>query len=62
MKCIFLAEELTRCLSLTVYARVATDGQNLSLQRDALTAVGCGQTFTDTTSGNTLERSGLAAL
>src|SRR3954454_5691333 len=42
------------------YARVSTHEQNLDLQRDALTNAGCTQTFTDTVSGGTTERPGLA--
>src|SRR3954465_8572568 len=42
------------------YARVSTHEQNLDLQRDALKNAGCTKTFTDTVSGGTAERPGLA--
>jgi DNA invertase Pin-like site-specific DNA recombinase len=43
------------------YARVSTDDQNLDLQLDALTRVGCEQVFTDQgVSGATIEREGLS--
>jgi DNA invertase Pin-like site-specific DNA recombinase len=45
---------------LVGYARVSTDDQDLALQRDALTAVGCERLCTDTMSGATAERPGLA--
>jgi DNA invertase Pin-like site-specific DNA recombinase len=41
------------------YARVSTTDQTLSLQRDALTAAGCRDIFTDTMSGSTDHRPGL---
>ena len=41
------------------YARVATTDQTLSLQHDALTAVGCHPIYTDTISGATARRPGL---
>jgi DNA invertase Pin-like site-specific DNA recombinase len=42
------------------YARVSTQDQTLDLQADALRRAGCEQLFTDTTSGATAERPGLA--
>ena len=42
------------------YARVSTDEQNLSLQRDALSKDGCKRIFTDTASGAPTKRPGLA--
>src|SRR4051812_7251313 len=42
------------------YARVSTTDQTLDLQLDALTNAGCTKTFTDTVSGGTAERPGLA--
>jgi len=41
------------------YARVSTDDQNLELQTDALTKVGCDRTFTDKLSGKSSDRAGL---
>lgn len=45
---------------LVGYARVSTDDQDLSLQRDALTAAKCERLFSDTMSGAKTERPGLA--
>ena len=44
---------------LVGYARVSTDDQDLSLQRDALLAADCERIFTDTMSGAKVERPGL---
>lgn len=41
------------------YARVSTDDQNLDLQRQALTAAGCAEIFTDQVSGAASRRPGL---
>lgn len=41
------------------YARVSTDDQNLDLQRQALTAAGCAEVFTDQVSGTASRRPGL---
>src|SRR5215216_1364562 len=41
------------------YARVSTDEQNLSLQRDELEKAGCEQIYTDTVSGTKARRPGL---
>src|SRR5260370_20266354 len=46
-------------MALIGYARVSTQDQNLSLQKDALTKAGCEKIFTDTISGSTQERKGL---
>jgi DNA invertase Pin-like site-specific DNA recombinase len=40
------------------YGRVSTDDQDLALQRDALTTVGCERIFSDTMSGSKAERPG----
>jgi DNA invertase Pin-like site-specific DNA recombinase len=42
------------------YARISTQDQTLALQQDALAAAGCGKVFTDTVSGGSVERHGLA--
>ncbi len=41
------------------YARVSTEDQNLDLQRRALAAAGCAQTFEDQVSGAVVDRPGL---
>ena len=45
---------------LVGYARVSTAEQSLALQRDALTAAGCGRVYTDVASGAVDDRDGLA--
>ena len=42
------------------YARVSTQDQNLDLQREALTKVGCKKVFEDKLSGSRTERPGLS--
>ena len=42
------------------YARISTHDQNLELQRDALSEVGCEKIFTDVASGGSSDRAGLA--
>jgi len=51
-----------RCMKRIGYARVSTTDQSLNLQRDALRAAGvdAGNVFTDTASGSTTSRPGLA--
>lgn len=43
------------------YARISTHDQDLALQRDALVNSGCEKIFTDTASGATTDRDGLAS-
>jgi DNA invertase Pin-like site-specific DNA recombinase len=47
-------------MALIGYARISTTEQHLHLQQDALHAAGCIKIFTDTVSGATKERKGLA--
>jgi len=42
-------------------AQVSTDGQDLQLQRDALTQAGCARIFEETISSRSGDRPGLAA-
>src|SRR4051794_15641865 len=42
------------------YARLSTQDQTLALQQDALNQAGCSKIFTDTASGASVERPGLA--
>ena len=44
------------------YARVSTQDQSLSLQKDALTKAGCERIIEDVASGKRSDRSGLATL
>lgn len=44
---------------LVGYARVSTEGQNLTLQREALVQAGCQRVFEDTASGGHVDRPGL---
>jgi DNA invertase Pin-like site-specific DNA recombinase len=47
--------------NLVGLARVSTDGQDLQLQRDALTEAGCGRIFEEKISTRVTDRPGLAA-
>jgi DNA invertase Pin-like site-specific DNA recombinase len=47
--------------NLVGLARVSTDGQDLQLQRDALTETGCGRIFQEKISTRATDRPGLAA-
>ena len=42
------------------YARISTHDQTFAVQQDALQTAGCDQIFTDTLSGASTERPGLA--
>ena len=48
-------------MELVGYARVSTFDQNLDLQKDALSKVGCIRVFEDYASGAKVERKGLIA-
>jgi len=52
----FLATGLAMLIG---YARISTADQNLDLQKDALTEVGCERIYTDIASGAKAQRSGL---
>src|ERR1051325_6221938 len=53
------AGEITSKPMLLGYARVSTVDQNLALQRDALTEVGCTKIFTEQISGAVTDRPAL---
>jgi DNA invertase Pin-like site-specific DNA recombinase len=48
-------------MTLIGYARISNQEQHLDLQHDALVRAGCEKVFTDTVSGASTERGGLAA-